>query len=339
MVNRLREKLIHLDASKQLPARWLLGSAYLHMGLKDASKDIVGTLTAVIPTRTYYGYTYASDLRDQSLLLLTMLKTDMGSSEQAWQLAEQVATGLGSDEWYSTHSTSWALLAMSEFANKRGANNQGMKFSIKETPTANWKKEQVQQTFYKQAISQTKIAVRNDDSKSNLRVLVSNRGIPANMDEQADSNGLKIAVNFLGMDNKPINVEKLPQGTDFVAEVTVSADFNLALANKLEDVALSMVMPSGWQIRNERLEGNQLPKGIDHMDIRDDRVLSYFGLWHDYYWSYRYHDRSQTSITLRVILNASYAGKYYLPAWQAAPMYDEKIHARSKGYWVEVVSK
>ncbi len=338
-MNRLREKLIHLDAGKQLTARWLLGSAYLHMGLKDASKDIIGTLTAAIPARTYFSYTYASDLRDQSLLLLTMLKADMGSSEQAWQLAEQVATGLGSDEWYSTHSTSWALLAMSEFANKRGANNQGMKFSIKETPTANWKKEQVQQTFYKQTISQTKIAVRNDDSKSNLRVLVSNRGIPANMDEQADSNGLKIAVNFLGMDNKPINIEKLPQGTDFVAEVTVSADFNLALANKLEDVALNMVMPSGWQIRNERLEGNQLPKGIDHMDIRDDRVLSYFGLWHDYYWSYRYHDRSQTSITLRVILNASYAGKYYLPAWQAAPMYDEKIHARSKGYWVEVVSK
>jgi uncharacterized protein YfaS (alpha-2-macroglobulin family) len=100
-----------------------------------------------------------------------------------------------------------------------------------------------------------------------------------------------------------------------------------------------MVMPSGWQIRNERLEGSQLPKGIDHMDIRDDRVLSYFGLWRNYYWSYRYHDGNQTSVTVRVILNASYAGKYYLPAWQAAPMYDEKVHARTKGYWVEVVNK
>lgn len=339
-MNRLREKLIHLDANKELIARWLLGSAYLQMGLKDASKDILGNLTGVIPAHNYSGYTYASDLRDQSLLLLTMLKADMGNTEQTWQLAEQVATGLGSDEWYSTHSTAWGLLAMSEFSNKRGANKQGMKFSLKETPTANWKKEEVQQTFYKQAISQTKVTVRNDDTKDNLRVLVSNRGVPASMDEQADSNGLKIAVNFLGMDNKPLEVQKLPQGTDFVAEVTVSADFNLALnRNKLEDIALSMVMPSGWQIRNERLEGNQLPKGIDHMDIRDDRVLSYFGLWHDYYWSYRYNDHNQTSVTLRVILNASYAGKYYLPSWQAAPMYDEKIHARTKGYWVEVVNK
>lgn len=339
-MNRLREKLIHLDAGKEISARWLLGSAYLHLGLKDASKDILGNLTGVVPAHNYSSYTYASDLRDQSLLLLTMLKADMGSSEQSWQLAEQVAGGLGSDEWYSTHSTVWALLAMSEFANKRGANNSAMKFSIKENAGGDWKKQQSQQTFYQQAISQTKIALRNDDSKDNLRVLVSNRGTPASMDEQASSNGLKIDVRFLGIDNKPLDVQKLPQGTDFVAEVNVSADFTTALnRNKLEDIALSMVMPSGWQIRNERLEGSQLPKGIDHMDIRDDRVLSYFGLWRDYSWSYRYNDRNQTSVTLRVILNASYAGKYYLPAWQAAPMYDEKIHARTKGYWVEVVSK
>ncbi|HWV16495.1 MAG TPA: MG2 domain-containing protein [Cellvibrio sp.] len=339
-MNRLREKLIHLNAESDLSSRWLLGSAYLHMGLKDASKDILGNLSGNIPAPHYSGYTYASDLRNQSLLLLTRLKAEQGNSEQSWQLAEQVASNLGSDEWYSTHSTAWGLLAMSEFASKSAANKDGMKFSVKETAAANWKKQQVQQTFYRQALSQPQVAVRNDDSKANVRVLVSNRGIPAAMDEQASSNGLSIAVNFLGIDNKPLDIQKLPQGTDFVAEVTVSADFNSGLnRNKLEDIALSMVMPSGWQIRNERLEGNQLPKGIDHMDIRDDRVLSYFGLWRDYSWSYRYNERSQTSVTLRVILNASYAGKYYLPAWQAAPMYDEKIHARTKGYWVEVVGK
>ena len=100
-----------------------------------------------------------------------------------------------------------------------------------------------------------------------------------------------------------------------------------------------MTMPSGWQIRNERLEGSQLPKGLDYMDIRDDRVLGYFSLWRNYYWYYRYSDRNQTSITLRVILNASYAGKFYLPGWQVAAMYNEKLHARSKGYWVEVIGK
>jgi hypothetical protein len=47
------------------------------------------------------------------------------------------------------------------------------------------------------------------------------------------------------------------------------------------------------------------------MDIRDDRLLAYFSLWCDYHWNYRYQDRNQTNITLRIILNASYAGKFY----------------------------
>jgi len=48
---------------------------------------------------------------------------------------------------------------------------------------------------------------------------------------------------------------------------------------------------------------------------------------------------NQTSVTLRIILNASYAGKFYLPGWHTSAMYNEKIHARSKGYWVEVGEK
>lgn len=341
-MNRLREKLLRdinrPESRYQESARWLLGSAYLHMGLKDASKELLGSLGPTVSARDYYSYTYGSDLRDESILLSTMIKADKGESEAAWQMAERVATRLGSDEWYSTQSTSWALLSMAEFMSKRNGAS-GLKFSIKENANAAWKKEDIKQSMYKQDLAQPNILVRNDDPKGNLRVLVSNRGIPASMDEQASEKGLKITANFLGIDNKPLDVQKLPQGTDFVAEVTVTADLGALNTKKLEDIALSMIMPSGWQIRNERLEGSSLPKGLDYMDIRDDRVLSYFSLWNDYSWSYRYNDRSQTSVTLRVILNASYAGKYYLPSWQAAPMYDEKIYGRTRGYWVEVVGR
>ncbi|RYZ94336.1 MAG: hypothetical protein EOO68_20435, partial [Moraxellaceae bacterium] len=338
-MNRLREKLIRMQPEQEAIARLLLGTAYLHMGLKDASKDIMGELNNALAPQRYSSYTYASDIRDESVLLTAMIKAGKGEGEAAWKVAEKIATGLGSDEWYSTQSTSWALLAMAEFVNKRDANSSGLKFSVKENTKSDWRAENIKQSFYKQDLANPKINIRNDDKKGNLRVLVSNRGIPATLDEQASNNGLKIDVNFMGIDSKPLDVQKLPQGTDFVAEVTVSADLNSVGQYKLEDIALTMIMPSGWQIRNERLEGNALPKGIDYLDIRDDRIMSYFGLWRDHQWGYRYNDRTQTSVTVRVILNASYAGKYYLPTWQAAPMYDEKIYARTKGYWVEVVNK
>jgi len=49
--------------------------------------------------------------------------------------------------------------------------------------------------------------------------------------------------------------------------------------------------------------------------------------------------RNQSSITLRIILNASYAGKFYLPGWHTSAMYNEKTHAKTKGYWVKVGAK
>ncbi|HRH39308.1 MAG TPA: hypothetical protein PK760_13240, partial [Flavobacteriales bacterium] len=60
-------------------------------------------------------------------------------------------------------------------------------------------------------------------------------------------------------------------------------------------------------------------------DIRDDRVNTYFDLWH-----------GQTN-TYRVLLNASYTGRYYLPGANCEAMYDHTVNARSKGQWVEVV--
>ena len=62
----------------------------------------------------------------------------------------------------------------------------------------------------------------------------------------------------------------------------------------------------------------------DYQDIRDDRVYSFFGL------------SSGNSKTFEILLNASYAGHFYLPATHCDAMYDNTIKALKKGMWVEV---
>jgi uncharacterized protein YfaS (alpha-2-macroglobulin family) len=54
-------------------------------------------------------------------------------------------------------------------------------------------------------------------------------------------------------------------------------------------------------------------------------VLTYFDL------------APRTSAVFHVLLNASYTGRYYLPGAHLEAMYDNTIHARNKGRWVEVV--
>jgi uncharacterized protein YfaS (alpha-2-macroglobulin family) len=338
-MNRLREQLRQetKNSHSRKTASWMLGLAYHHLGLTDAATDVLGQLNGEIPSYEQHGYTYGSLLRDRSLLLITLLRSGQIQNDLTWQVAEQIAAELSSDSWLSTQSLSWALIAMSEFSQQMHGDD-AMKFSLKTAQANDWQSLSVDQTFYQQKLNQSDVWLRND-SDHDIRVMVSNRGIPASLQEQASNDGLVLSAKFFTLDGDPLSVESLPQGTDFVAEVSVSADFSRLPGKHVENLALTLVMPSGWQIRNERIEGEQLPKGLDYMDIRDDRMLSYFSLWHDYSWSYRYNDRYQPSVTVRVILNASYAGKFYLPAWQVTAMYNEKIHAKTRGYWVEVVEE
>ena len=63
----------------------------------------------------------------------------------------------------------------------------------------------------------------------------------------------------------------------------------------------------------------------DYRDIRDDRVNTYFSL------------SEGKEVTYYVMLNAAYAGKYFLSATSCEAMYDVSINAVEKGQWVEVV--
>ena len=61
-----------------------------------------------------------------------------------------------------------------------------------------------------------------------------------------------------------------------------------------------------------------------YQDIRDDRVLTYFDL------------APGESRTFRVMLMATYKGRFYLPPQQCEAMYDRTINARVPGCWVVV---
>lgn len=93
-------------------------------------------------------------------------------------------------------------------------------------------------------------------------------------------------------------------------------------------MALTQVFPSGWEIRNIRMDNtdNKLLKDKPrYQDIRDDRVFTYFDL------------RKNETKVFRVILNAAYLGDYYLPMVYCEAMYDKDIYAIKAGKWIKVV--
>ena len=97
--------------------------------------------------------------------------------------------------------------------------------------------------------------------------------------------------------------------------------------NSVENVALSQILPSGFEIVNTRFTdyGDATNNIADYIDIRDDRTNFYFGM------------KAGETKVFRILLNASYLGNYYLPGLQCEAMYDNTFLARTKGFWVEVV--
>ena len=138
-------------------------------------------------------------------------------------------------------------------------------------------------------------------------------------EERTESKGLEMMIQYTPKQpDISFQTDRLEQGTDFLVEVTVK---NPETGKDQEELVLSQIFPSGWEILNQRLfdPAVGVSQQIDYQDIRDDRVYTYFDL------------KAGESKSIQILLNASYIGEYYLPSVQCEAMYDNLIYARIAG--------
>jgi uncharacterized protein YfaS (alpha-2-macroglobulin family) len=307
-----------------LQARWMLAAAYALHGRKDVARELALDLATSVPAYNETGYTYGSDLRDAAIIAEALMRMD--DKAKALPVAQWIGERLGSGQWYSTQSTAWALLAVARTAGGTTP-DKAMRFRV----AINGRKAEAR--FSERPVARVDLPVpdgRGGISLANtgngpLFVRLVRTGVPPPGEERPASNGLGLAVEWTTMEGRPLDPAQLQQGTDFMATVTVS---NPGMRGRIDQLALTQVFPSGWEIRNSRLEGTDATlrnSPFDHQDIRDDRVLTYFSLG------------PGESRTWRIALNAAYTGRFHLPATVCEAMYDHALNARSAGQWVQVV--
>ena len=184
-----------------------------------------------------------------------------------------------------------------------------------------------------QAIGKGEFTVKNN-AEGIMFARLSVEGILLENKQTTDNNVLEMDIVYKDMKGNKINHRNIPQGTDFKAYVTVR---NQSETVYQQDLALNQMFPSGWEIRNTRMEQGASVHDIDkpdYQDIRDDRVYSYFNLSR---YSQYYGHNSSSKKTFVILLNAAYVGEYYAPMVQASAMYDNRVFARNAGEWVKVV--
>lgn len=304
-----------------ISSRWILALAYVEAGQPEVASGLIKGQVKDIPTYTELSYTYGSDLRDEAFVLHTLVK--LRETSDAALVAKSIAETMGSDRWYSTQTVAFSLEALAMYMGDTRDN--GLK--VKLTENGKSKDFATARSLIQENLSSTVnkgsfTLVNNSEQTLFARLILS--GKPLESNEQRMAKNLKIEVRYLDNNLNSIDVSKLKMGTDFIAEVKIT---NPGTRGYLEELALTQGFPSGWEILNPRMSGGSSLTGTipDYQDIRDDKVMTYFDI------------ESGKSITFKMRLNATYKGRFYLPATVCNAMYDESIMAVEPGMWVEVV--
>ncbi|HRI78459.1 MAG TPA: MG2 domain-containing protein, partial [Cyclobacteriaceae bacterium] len=320
-MNRLREM-----GNLPVTSAWMLASAYVKAGQPEAAKTLIANLPVNVKPYQEMAYSYGDDTRDKAIILEALLLTN--DRTKGFELVKDISASLSnSNNWMSTQSIAWSLKAVGMFAGT--GKKEPLKFNYsyngKDVPAST-------------DLTLAQIALPMEDLKSNtlkiesqsqgaLFVRVITEGIPARGQEEAAANNLGITINYTDKDGAGIDPTSLEQGQEFIASVSIT---NPGARGAYKNLAINQIFPSGWEINNLRLDEAEDRLKSDkatYQDIRDDHVYTYFDIG------------PNQRKTFKVMLTASYAGKYYLPSVSCEAMYDHSIYARTKGQVVEVTKR
>lgn len=315
-MNKLRE-----SGNLSTMAAWRLAAAYQLAGQREAANRLIGALPGTaVKNSTSWQYNYGSQERDEAVILEVL--TLMDQKQLAAPLVKSLSESLRSERWMSTQTTAYTLLSISKFFGDKNSSS-----NIQAEVYINGKMQAV-----KSGRPLTQINIEKPGKKLDIKVLnkgkgalfarVVSTGIPPARESKSSQSNLVMNIQFNDAQGRSVDFNNLAQSTDFVAQITVKHPGTKGVYTNL---ALNAMFASGFEIGNARLDETVNDgSSFDYQDIRDDRVLTYFSL------------SPNQSKTFRFRLNATYAGRFYMPAIVCEAMYDNTVAATSSGKWIEV---
>ncbi len=286
-------------------ARWRLAAAYAVAGKKNVATQLTEQLDTQITDSAPGLYTYGAE-KDQAMMLETAVLAD--EMQVAMELAEDVAKTYA-DGGFGTQYSAFAALAMSRLAGKVGDG------AIEVALTPGQTVKSAKSSFSVDVDpSSGSLEVKNLSSCPVYAALQTRRQAVYGETVPARSSNLTVSVKYTDMNGREVSPASLRQGQEFKADIIVAG----TSAVERKHLALTQMIPSGWEVFNDRLFGASAePEGYDYKDIRDDRVIWYFDL----------PASGRRLFTVR--LQAAYAGEFVLPAVTCEAMYDPDTHANT----------
>ena len=314
--------------------KWILASAYQLAGVEDVARRIVRNLGHSVKEYREFAGTYGSALRDKGLIL--EMATQMSLWDPADRLYEEITERLASNTWYSTQTTGYCLLAVGKYLEAQSGAGQPLLKGTIRLPDRTTLPFSTEDFAYKHEIEEGfggRVTVTLDRVTTLERVPVSLEweGVPLKSETVGMARNLTVVAEWFDDNGRRIDPARTRQGLVFWGHFKVSKTTPYRV--NVEEVALSQIVPSGWEIENVRLTGETLPSWMqnysrrreEYVDIRDDRISWFFDL----------PDRVRQADFV-VKLQAVTEGTFFLPSAVCEAMYQNDFRAVLPGREVQV---
>jgi len=307
-------------------SKHLLAGAYHLAGKEAIAKQVLAYTGNPLSDYRENSGTYGSSLRDQALAALVLAKMNMYTD--ALKIYQNLAKEWNSRSWWSTQESAFALLAFSALKDKFSAGDV----------EAEWQAGSKKQKVLIKANKPVKVDLTSFGSEEiSVNALngivfaeLQTRGLPLEDKIKTEYKGLALERVLYSQSGERISFSQIKQGEAFWIVFGVKS----LATSRVDNLALSSILPSGFEISNERLNEYDRPGWLNNMrpapttadytDIRDDRINWFFNLY-----------PNETKI-FAVQIHPSYAGEFRWPGLVLEAMYNPDYFARIAGERVGV---
>jgi uncharacterized protein YfaS (alpha-2-macroglobulin family) len=272
------------------------------------------------PKRTSGGC-FDSPIRSAAIMLNVLLETDPNNTNIV-RYMEYISALFKKYYWYTTQEEAFALLGFGKAARRASGAN------VKGTVTIGNK-----QTAYDGG--NKRINIEQFEGKVTLALQGEGRiyysivqeGIRKDGNVRIEDKNLRVRRQFFDRYGNAVGLDGIKQNALLVVRLTIQSDID-----QLENVAISDLLPAGFEIENPRLTDNSeysFTGNADnpvYVDIRDDRI--------NYYTNFGYHDRDKVFYYL---VRAVTRGEFNYAPIVGEAMYDGDYYSASGGGKVRIV--
>ncbi|MCW8962135.1 MAG: hypothetical protein OQK29_11265, partial [Ignavibacteriaceae bacterium] len=303
---------------------YLLAGSYALMGRWNSYYEIVPNAFEPEKTERLTGGCFDSDIRANAIMLNVLLEVEP-ANKQIPVIIKYLTQN--SDRMYSTQERSFAFLALGKAASLNADANVTVDILVDGKPISKFSGKDL--TVTDEKLNGANITLKAS-GKGDVYYFWSAEGVKLNEKVKEEDSYMQIRRSFYSYKTERlISDNRFYQGELIVCKIEL-AGFD----RNADNIVITDLIPAGFEIENPRLNpATELkwkprnPMNVQHMDIRDDRLLLFTNL---------VRNRTNDFYYLLRIVNQ---GTYQLPVIGAEAMYDQEYHSYHSAGVVKVLQR